>query len=519
MPTGANLFVQVCTSVIDAMKRLAFALLGLLIASLSAFPASAAEPFPNVQEKDGVTIAFESSETIRIGETAFLYFRISDSVTTQPIRALRPESSVRQNDGEGALGACTAKMKAETRRFGSHTPVQYNSNIVALNSLEGSLSVIDPARTSLMFKKKIELGGSGNDMALPWLGQFIYVTVEPNVLVVVDAVQMEVAHRLTVGTQPHHLVSQPDGKYVWVGNDSDASVSVIATDTHRVIATIPVGRGHHELAVTEDSRYVAVTNQHDHTVTVISVRNLLPIGTVSVGQRPHGIAYGPLSRSFYVANEGDGTVTVIDISKGRVTDTISVGRGVRTIRFDNHGRLAYALNRAANTATIIDSRTNTAIDTIQTGVAPDDMVFEYDWAFIRNAGSADITIVSLHHSGLFQNFPIGHRAPNQVEVPQEHTSLVSFGDGHHVLVPNPADGAVYQMMAGGVVGPSRVFSTKGQGTTRAVVYWKGVREISPGLYRRALTFEQPGRHEIGLYVSSPEVVTCFELTVLPASAP
>ena len=501
------------------MKHVLSSLLGGLAVVLSGFSTLFAAPFPPIQEKGGVTVAFGSSETIRMGETAFLYFRISDSVTTQPIRGLRPESSIRRNDGEGALGLCSTKMKVETRRFGSHTPVQFNSNVVALNSLDGSLSVIDPARTSRMLIKKIELGGLGNDIALAWLGRYIYVTVEPNVFIVVDGVQMDVAHRFTVGNHPHHLAIQPDGKYVWVGNDGDGTVSVVATDTHTVAKTIPVGRGHHELAVTEDSRYVAVTNQDDHTVTVISVRNLSPVGTVSVGQRPHGIAYGPLSASFYVANEDDGTVSVIDISKGRVTETIPAGRGVRTLRFDTQGRLAYALNRAANTATIIDSTTNTAINTFPTGVAPDDIVFEYDWAFIRNAGSANITIVSLSHSGLFQNFPVGHREPNHVDVPQEHTSLVSFGDGHNVLVPNPSDGAVYQMMAGSVVGPSRVFTTKGRGTTRAVVYWKGLREISPGLYRRALTFEQSGRHEIGFYMSSPEVVTCFELTVLHASLP
>ena len=72
------------------------------------------------------------------------------------------------------------------------------------------------------------------------------------------------------------------------------------------------------------------------------------------------------------------------------------------------------------------------------------------------------------------------------------------------------------MMAGSVVGPSRIFTTKGLGTSRAVVYWKGLREVTPGLYRRALTCEQPGRHEIGLYMSSPEVSTCFELLVEPA---
>ena len=504
------------------MKHVVCSLVCVVVMIPGVLHEAIAASFPSLQEQHGVTISFVASSPIEVDDTVFLDFYISDSATEQPIRGLRPESAVRPNETDSSsLSACAANMLVNTRRFGSHTPVQFNTTIVALNSLDGSLSVIDPGRASMMFRKKIRLGGSGigNDLALPWLGQFIYVTVEPNMLIVVDPVQMKVVHRLIVGASPHHLVVQPDGKYVWVGNDDDASVSVVATDTHEVVATIPVGLGHHELVVTRDSRYVAVTNQDSNTVTVIAVRSLASVGTVDVGQRPHGIAYGPFSHSFYVANEGDGTVSVIDISKGRVTDTIPSGRGVRTIRFDNEGRLAYALNRIANTATIIDSTINTAIDTIPTGVAPDDIVFEYDWAFIRNAGTADITIVSLHHGGLFQNFPVGHRQADQADVPEQHTSLVSFGDGHHVLVPNPSDGALYQMMAGSVVGPSRVFHTKGRGTTRAVVYWKGLREVSPGLYRRALTFEQIGRHEVGLYMSSPELSTCFDLIVLPASVP
>lgn len=487
----------------------------VLIALIDGTGVSAAS-FPSAQESLGVSIEFEASQPVHVGDGATLNFRIYDAVTKQPIRALRPESATRLNNGAGNLTLCGVNMKTKSRRYGSHTPVQYNSYIVALNSLEGSLSVMHPGRTSRMFMKKIELGGAGNDMALAWLGRYIYVTVEPNVVVVVDAVHMQPIRRLTVGSHPHHLTIQPDGKYVWVAHDGDASVSVIDTATHKVVATIPVGRGHHDFAVTEDSRYVAVTNQEDHTVTLILVRDLAPVETVTVGRKPHGIAYSSLSRSFYVANEDDGTLTVISADKRRVNGTISVGKGVRTIRFKEGGRWGYALNRAENTATIIDATTDTVVDTFPTGIAPDEIVFESDWAFIRNAGSADVTIVSLYHQGLRQNSPVGHFPPSHVDIPQGHASLVSFGDGHQVLIPNPADGAVYQMMAGAVVGPSRVFETKGRGPTRVVVYWRGLREVSPGLYRRALTFEQPGRYEIGLYISSPELATCFELTVLPA---
>ncbi len=491
----------------------------VVVSTTPGAPVSATTFFPSTYKTLGVSIEFEVVQPVHVGDDVVLNFRIHDAVTNQPIRALRPESALRFNNEEGNLGLCAANMKTKSRRYGSHTPVQFNSYIVALNSLEGTLSVMNPGRTSRMLIKKIELGGLGNDIALAWLGRHIYVTVEPNMVVVVDGVHMKPIQHLTVGMHPHHLAIQPDGKYVWVAHDGDASVSVIDTDVHRVIATVPVGQGHHDFAVTEDSRYVAVTNQEDHTVTLISVRDLTPVGTIPVGLRPHGVGYSSLSRSFYVANEGDGTLTVINPDRPSVNKTISSGKGVRVVKFDRGGRWGYALNRRENTATIIDATTDTAVETFSTGVAPDDIVFEYDWAFIRNVGSADVTIVSLRHQGLIQNFPVGHFPPRHVKIPQDHSSLVSFGDGHQVLVPNPADGAVYQMMAGGVVGPSRVFETKGRGPTRAVVYWRGLREVSPGLYRRELSFSQAGRYEVGFYVSSPQVATCFELTILPASSP
>jgi YVTN family beta-propeller protein len=52
----------------------------------------------------------------------------------------------------------------------------------------------------------------------------------------------------------------PDGGTVYVANSNDSTVSVIATASNTVTATIPVGAGPAGLAVTPDGSTVYVAN-------------------------------------------------------------------------------------------------------------------------------------------------------------------------------------------------------------------------------------------------------------------
>ena len=104
---------------------------------------------------------------------------------------------------------------------------------------------------------------------------------------------------------------QNDGRYLWVGNNSetDSGVTVIDTSTFKVVSQIKTGAGHHEIAFTDDDRFAFVTNKQDGTVSIIDMRKLARVKDLKVGSQPVAIAFSPLSKALYIASEGDGTIS------------------------------------------------------------------------------------------------------------------------------------------------------------------------------------------------------------------
>ena len=75
-----------------------------------------------------------------------------------------------------------------------------------------------------------------------------------------------------------------------LSNGKDASVSVIDTETDKIIATIPVGRRPWNMAITPDGRKLYVANGRSDSVSVIDTETLKPVAEVKVGKLPWGAA-------------------------------------------------------------------------------------------------------------------------------------------------------------------------------------------------------------------------------------
>jgi len=105
---------------------------------------------------------------------------------------------------------------------------------------------------------------------------------------------------------------------------------VIDLASNTVLPTsIAVGAQPTGIAVTPDGKFVYVTNQSDNTVSVINVANntVLPI-SIPVGAEPIGIALTPDGKFAYVANFGSNTVSVINTATNTVlASQIAVGSG------------------------------------------------------------------------------------------------------------------------------------------------------------------------------------------------
>jgi YVTN family beta-propeller protein len=82
----------------------------------------------------------------------------------------------------------------------------------------------------------------------------------------------------------------PDGSKLYVTNNSSNNLSVIATATNTVIATIAVGVNPVGVAVTPDGSEVYVADSRSNSVSVFDTATNTVITTIPVGVEP--IAFG-----------------------------------------------------------------------------------------------------------------------------------------------------------------------------------------------------------------------------------
>src|SRR5258708_18266136 len=106
----------------------------------------------------------------------------------------------------------------------------------------------------------------------------------------------------------------------YVTNAGNNTVSVIATASNTVVATIPVGACPTGVAITPDGTHAYVTNFNDSTVSVIATTNNAVVATIPVGNgpapgalgaEPIGVAITPDGTHAYVTNDVGGTAAVI----------------------------------------------------------------------------------------------------------------------------------------------------------------------------------------------------------------
>jgi len=91
--------------------------------------------------------------------------------------------------------------------------------------------------------------------------------------------------RFRWGANPSGVAVTPDGQYAYVTNQSDNTVSVIATATKSVVATVPVGLIIPDwVAATPDGKHAYVTNGNPNIngVSVIRTATNSVVATVPV---------------------------------------------------------------------------------------------------------------------------------------------------------------------------------------------------------------------------------------------
>jgi YVTN family beta-propeller protein len=144
----------------------------------------------------------------------------------------------------------------------------------------------------------------------------------PSNVVVFDAKTRQIVTRIPVEINPYAVVFSSDHRRLFVSNWASESVSVIDTETNKVIRTLHVGMNPNDMKLSSDGRlFVACSN--DNTVYVIDTKTLEVVERLSTtltplapeGSTPDALEVDNRRKLLYVANADNNSIAVIRIAE------------------------------------------------------------------------------------------------------------------------------------------------------------------------------------------------------------
>lgn len=493
--------------------------------------------------RHGVVVDFEAravkgdADTLVAGELAEVRFRLTEEATGEPVRGITP--GVWLDMGEVLRGQDSADQKPCKEKIalylkgvvGIRPMLDLNSYYIVVMNQEPSLSIVDPLVSMAGVTStlgQITLSGVPTDWAPNLDGKQLFVSMpETGRVSVVDTSAFKVTEDIDAGVQPTRVLLQPDGRYLWVGNDAEAEsesgVTVIDTQTLTPVASIATGHGHHEIAFSSDSRTAFVSNRESGTVSVIEVASLKKIKDIETGPLPLSLAYSDLSAALYVVDGKAGTVSVIGGAEFDIRQRITLEPGLGPIGFAPGNRFALTVNPSTNRVYVIDATTNKHVQSIDVDGKPYQLSFSRAYAYVRALESPRVTMINLTsldegEKPIVQGFDAGEGSPMAVgNLPLANGMAFTTSEAA-VFVVNPADNTTFFYMEGmnAAAGNYRVYGASARAVT---IVDRSMHESEPGVYVSTVKLPAAGRYDVAFMLETPEILHCFSAEASPAAEP
>jgi hypothetical protein len=147
------------------------------------------------------------------------------------------------------------------------------------------------------------------------------------------------------------------------------------------------------------------------------------------------------------------------------------------------------------------------------GRGPDQVVFTKEFAYIRSAGSLDVTMVRLNTIGREMDvvtFPAGQAAPADSQTPVAVAdSLTPAPESNSMLVANIADKQIYYYTEG-MAAPMGDFQNYKREPRAILIADRSLREVKSGTYESVTRLPKEGNYDVAFLLDSPRITHCFE---------
>ncbi len=198
----------------------------------------------------------------------------------------------------------------------------------------------------------------------------VYVTQErSNNVVVINRNSDQIVSTIEVGRKPHGIAIQSSINRVYVTNSGDDTISLIDTQTNRVIDTVytRLGAQPEDIAVSSDGQVIVVCYFGSNQVSIRDATSMRELSVLTVDRGPMKVTIEPRGRKAFVSNYYSNTITVIDTSLLRVIGVIPVESKPIALAFNSRGDRLYVVNSGSSNISIIDPSGQTVIGKINVG--------------------------------------------------------------------------------------------------------------------------------------------------------
>ena len=196
-----------------------------------------------------------------------------------------------------------------------------NDNIIIRYSIRNShLSIYDTIKIGNPWPEEISIAG----LALDDPGNRLYVvTKEDNSLYVVDIQSKKIISRHTLGGEAYTCILSPDHKILYISCWGCDKIVVFDTSRQKITGSIQAGDNPNDLCITANGRYLFVANANDNSVSVIDTRQMKVIETLNSalypdalsGSTTNSVALSKDEKILFIANADNNCLAVFDVSQ------------------------------------------------------------------------------------------------------------------------------------------------------------------------------------------------------------
>jgi DNA-binding beta-propeller fold protein YncE len=241
-----------------------------------------------------------------------------------------------------------------------------------------TLSVIDiGARKEL---KRVDLGEMRRPHGLAFSGGKLYFTSEESKSIGrYDPVKQTVDWKYPVGQDGTHMVlASRDGKRFFTSNIGSNTVSILepVADGQWKQRVVKVGLGPEGLDLTPDERTLWSAHSRDGGLSIIDTDSGKVIRTVDAKtQRSNRVKITPDGRLALISDLGAGNLLVLDAHQYTEVKRLSLGSSPAGILVAPDGATAYVAVTESNRIAVIDLKTLSIAKTFEPGHEPDGMAW------------------------------------------------------------------------------------------------------------------------------------------------